>query len=63
MHLRPSLTRTCASDSADTAFRMAALRPADIDVAQLYDCFTVTVLMTLEEYGFAAAGQAWLVCP
>ena len=58
VHLRASLTRTCASDSADTAFRMAGLGPIDIDVAQLYDCFTVTVLMTLEEYGFAAAGQA-----
>ena len=58
VHLRASLTRTCASDSADTAFQMAGLRPSDIDVAQLYDCFTVTVLMTLEEYGFSAAGQA-----
>ncbi len=58
VHLRASLTRTCASDSADTAFGMAGLSPGDIDVAELYDCFTVTVLLTLEEYGFARAGQA-----
>ena len=28
------------------------------DVAQLYDCFTVTVLLTLEDYGFAPRGEA-----
>ena len=28
-----------------------------MDVAQIYDCFTITVLMTLEDYGFAKRGQ------
>lgn len=54
---RPSLTSTGAKVSAATAFAMAGLRPADIDVAQLYDCFTITVLMQLEDYGFCAAGD------
>ena len=36
---------------------MAGLQPADIDVAQIYDCFTITVLMTLEDYGFCPKGQ------
>jgi len=57
VQLRPSLTSTAASVSAASAFAMAGLRPSDIDVAQIYDCFTITVLMTLEDYGFVARGQ------
>lgn len=55
--LRPDLTTTAARISAETAFAMAGLRPADIDVAQIYDCFTIAVLMTLEDYGFCAKGE------
>jgi acetyl-CoA acetyltransferase len=58
VHLRPSLTRTAAAASADTAFRMAGLERSDIGVAELYDCFTVTPLITLEDYGFCKAGEA-----
>ncbi len=54
---RPDLTSTMAAKSAATAFRMAQLTPKNIDVAQLYDCFTITVLTTLEDYGFCAKGQ------
>lgn len=36
---------------------MAGLGPDDIDVAQFYDCFTSTVLITLEDYGFAPKGE------
>jgi acetyl-CoA acetyltransferase len=53
---RPDLTSTMANVSAATAFQMARLSPKDIDVAQLYDCFTITVLMTLEDYGFCRKG-------
>lgn len=55
--LRPDLTTTAATVSAQTAFAMAGLKPADIDVAQIYDCFTICALMTLESYGFCAQGQ------
>jgi acetyl-CoA acetyltransferase len=55
--LREDLTETLAGVSAKTAFAMAGLAPKDIDVAQIYDCFTITVAMTLEAYGFAAKGR------
>jgi acetyl-CoA acetyltransferase len=54
---RPVLTETAARVSGATAFAMAGMRPGDIDVAQLYDCFTITPLMTLEDYGFCAKGD------
>ena len=54
---RPDLTTTAAKIAAETAFRMAGLKPRDIDVAQLYDCFTIVPLMALEDYGFCAKGQ------
>lgn len=55
--LRPDLTTTAAKVSAQSAFAMAGLKPSDIDVAQIYDCFTIAVLMTLEDYGFCAKGE------
>ena len=55
--LRPDLTTTAAKVSAQTAFAMAGLKPADIDVAQIYDCFTICALMSLEDYGFCAKGE------
>jgi acetyl-CoA acetyltransferase len=54
---RPSLTSTAATVSAAKAFAMAGVKPEDVDVAQIYDCFTITVLMTLEDYGFCAKGE------
>jgi len=54
---RPVLTETCARESAATAFRMAGIQPRDVDVCELYDCFTIVVLMTLEDYGFCKKGE------
>ena len=56
--LRPDLTETMAGVSADTAYKMAGLGPERIDVAQIYDCFTITVLMTLEAYGLCPNGRS-----
>ena len=55
--LRPVLTETMAKASAETAFKMAGLAPKDIDVAQIYDCYTIAVMMTLEDYGFCRKGE------
>lgn len=54
---RKSLTSTEAVRSGKIAFEMAGLGPGDVKVAQLYDCFTITPLMTLEDYGFCEKGK------
>jgi acetyl-CoA acetyltransferase len=41
----------------EPAFRMAGVAPEDIDFCQLYDCYTFTVLVTLEDYGFCEKGD------
>jgi acetyl-CoA acetyltransferase len=41
----------------EQAFRMAGITLADIDVVELYDCYTFTVLVTLEDYGFCKKGE------
>ncbi|MBM4405091.1 MAG: thiolase family protein [Chloroflexi bacterium] len=43
--------------SKETAFRMAGITVEDVDVAQIYDCYTITVLITLEDYGFCGKGE------
>jgi len=50
-------TRTPALESGLAAFAMAECTPADVTVCQLYDCYTYTVLVTLEDYGFCAKGE------
>lgn len=52
------LTRTGAEISGAAAFARAGVSPRDIDVAQLYDSFTITVLLSLEGLGFAERGTA-----
>jgi acetyl-CoA acetyltransferase len=54
---RPDLTSTQAAVSAATAFKMAGLTPKDIGVAQIYDCYTPVVILTLEDYGFCRKGE------
>src|SRR5262249_16770467 len=53
----PDLTVTPARYSGAAAFAMAGLTPADVDVAELYDSFTITVLLTLEALGFCGPGE------
>ncbi len=49
---------TGAADSARAAFGRAGLTPADVDVAEVYDSFTITVLLSLEGLGFCEPGTA-----
>jgi acetyl-CoA acetyltransferase len=41
-----------------TAFKMAEIGLSDVDFCELYDCYTFTVLVTLEDYGFCKKGEA-----
>ncbi len=46
-----------AARSGPAAFRQAGLGPDDVDLALLYDCFTIVVLLQLEDYGFCKKGE------
>jgi acetyl-CoA C-acetyltransferase len=51
------LTYTGARHSGPIAFAEAGVKPSDIKYVSIYDSFTITVLMTLEDLGFCAKGQ------
>jgi len=39
------------------AFEMSGYRPSDMHMAQVYDCYTITFMLTLEDAGFCAKGE------
>ena len=51
------LLRSPISAAADRAFEMAGLDRASVDTASIYDCYTITVLMSLEDAGFCEKGK------
>jgi len=53
----PDLTVTAASESGPRAFAMAGLTPADVDLAMVYDAFTINTILFLEDLGFCPKGE------
>ncbi len=54
----PSLTDSAIRAAADKAFAMAGVSRADVKLASIYDCYTITVMVSLEDAGFCAKGKA-----
>jgi acetyl-CoA acetyltransferase len=54
----PDFTRNHTSFLADNLWKRSGLGPADVDVAEIYDCFSSVVLWSLEGLGFCGRGEA-----
>lgn len=53
----PELTVSAAAESGPRACEMARIGPQDVDVAMLYDAFTINTVLFLEDLGFCAKGE------
>ena len=51
------LVYTPVGPASKQAFAMAGVAPESVDAAEIYDCYTITVLLTLEDAGFCAKGE------
>ena len=51
------ITTTGAVELGNAAFKLAGVERSDIDVAQIYDCFTITLIVELEDLGFCPKGE------
>ena len=53
----PDLTVTGVARASQRAFAQARVKPADIDVVELYDAFTINTILFLEDMGFCPKGE------
>jgi acetyl-CoA C-acetyltransferase len=55
---KDDITVLRAVESAATkAYKMAGVRPSDIDLAEVHDCFTIAEILAIEDLGFVSKGQ------
>ncbi len=54
---RGDITHTPSREVAGRLWEMAGVSPSEVDVAQIYDCYSYTALAQLEDYGFCAKGE------
>jgi len=58
LHSRESLSEIKATKiAAKKAYEMAKVKPEDIDIAEVHDCFTIAEIMAIENLGFFPQGQ------
>ncbi len=58
LHSRTSLTSLQAAiEAARTAYKMASIKPSNIDLAEVHDCFTIAEIMAIEDLGFCKKGE------
>ena len=53
----PDLTTSAAKFSGQRAFEQAGITPAEVDVVELYDAFSINTIMFLEDLGFCKKGE------
>lgn len=61
LHDRTDLTALCAAqEAAGQAYRMAGVTPAEINIAEVHDCFTIAEVIASEDLGFFKPGEGYV---
>jgi acetyl-CoA C-acetyltransferase len=61
LHSREDITALKAVKiSGEAAYKMAGVKPSDIDLAEVHDCFSIAELCIIEELGFVEKGKSGL---